>query len=81
MPSALFVQQNIGGPFRRHLLAGKSFMSALDEGEFHAATDLRRKKGLLSQAAPQQIGDHVLELPVLLDSADLYRTHYVIGQV
>jgi alpha-D-ribose 1-methylphosphonate 5-triphosphate synthase subunit PhnL len=56
-------------------------VSALDEREPDSLAGRRRHPRLLGQAAPEKVGDHILQLAVLFDGADLDRAHQVIGQI
>src|SRR5947209_11813052 len=79
-PSLLF-EQHLRYPLRGHLLARPSFVGALDERQLEASRDPTRPTPLLGQAAPQEVGDRVLEPPVLLGGARLYRANEVIRQI
>src|SRR5882724_8380611 len=81
MCRCLLFEQHLRHPLRSHLLIGTGLVSALNERQLDAMADRRGPTTLLSQAAPQELGHRILQSPVLLDRADLYRAHQVIGQV
>lgn len=74
-------EQHFRHTLGRHLLTWSSLVCALDERQLEASAGRRWRAGLLSQASPQQAGDRVLELPVLLDRVDLHLAHQVVGQI
>ncbi|MEA2559598.1 MAG: hypothetical protein QOH06_1102 [Acidobacteriota bacterium] len=81
MRSGLFVKQHLGYPFRGHLVTRPGFVSALDERKLKASAHLRFWAVLLGKAAPQKLCYRVLELPVLLDRADLDSAYQFIRKI
>jgi hypothetical protein len=74
-------EQSSGNALRGHLLTGPSFVSALDEWELDPRARSRGLRVFLGKPTPQQVGDRVLELAILLDGENLDVLHQILGQV
>src|SRR5215208_2818471 len=81
VPRRLFLQQGLRHTLRSHLFARPGLVGAFDERQPDAPAGRCRPGGSAGQAAPEQVGDGVLEPSVLLDGADLHRAHYVVRQI
>jgi hypothetical protein len=79
-PGFLF-EKHLRHALRSHLFARQRLVRALHERQLEALAGRHRRATLLSEATPQEISDHVFQLPILLDGAHLHRTDQVIGQI